>query len=103
MAIRLFDLSDREGKIGIREGLVLQGEVPPLAIEGLEAVSQHSLSQYHAVLELFGGDATTYRTLAVVACVFARFRIAAEVRMALWAEPVEGTAHVELFFRLHVE
>ena len=79
--------------------------MPPLGVEGLESVTEHGLTQNHAVLELFGGDAAFWisRTLAVVARVLARLRIATEVGMALWTEPVESTAHVEFFLRCHIE
>ena len=47
---------DGEVKVGVREGLILQGEVPPLVVERLEAVTQHRRAQHHAVIELLGGD-----------------------------------------------
>lgn len=50
-----FYLFHREGEVGIGEGLVLQGKVPPLSVERLEAVTEHGLSQNHAVLELLFG------------------------------------------------
>ena len=53
-------LLDGEGEIGFWERLVLQGEVPPLRIEGLKAVAQHRMTQNHTVLELLGGD-TAFR------------------------------------------
>ena len=40
----------REGKVSIGIGLILEGKVPPLGVKGLEAVAQHGLTQYHAVL-----------------------------------------------------
>ena len=98
-------MPDGEGEIGVGEGLVPQGEVPPLGIDGLETVAQHGLTQNHTVLELLGGDAT-FRigwTLAVVAGVLTGLRIAAEVGMTLGAEPVEGTAHIHFFLCRHVE
>ena len=55
--ILLIQLFDGEGEIGFRERLVLQGEVPPLRIEGLKAVAEHGLTQNHTVLELLGGNA----------------------------------------------
>ena len=41
--------------------------MPPLGVERLEAVTEHSLTQNHTVLELLGGDAAFRigRTLAV--------------------------------------
>ena len=77
--------------------------MPPLGVEGLESVVEHGLAQQHAVGKLHGGDAAARRRLAVVAGVFARLGIAAEVGMALGTEPVEGAAHVELFLGLHIE
>ena len=56
----MLQLPDGEGEIGIGEGLVLQREVPPLGVEGLEAVSEHGAAQNHSVLELLGGDATLW-------------------------------------------
>ena len=45
-----------ESEIGVREGLVLQCEVPPLAVQRLEAVAQHRGAQDHAVAELLRRD-----------------------------------------------
>ncbi len=39
----------------------------------------------------------------IVACIFARLRIASEVRMALRTEPVEGATHIEFLFCRHIE
>ena len=57
------------------------------------------------VLELLLGDAALgfNRRFRIVARIFARLRIAAEVGMALRTEPVEGAAHVQFLLRLHVE
>ena len=101
----LIQMLDREGEIGIREGFVLQGEVPPLGIDGLEAVTEHGLTQNHTVFELLGGDAAFRfgRTLRIIARVLTRLRIAAEVGVALGTEPVEGAAHIQLFLCRHVE
>ena len=98
-------LLDREGEIGVGERLILQGEVPPLGVERLKAVAHHSLTQDHAVLELFGGDAAfrSGRALAVITSVLTRFRITAEVGVALGTEPVEGAAHIDFLLRRHVE
>ena len=86
------ELFHGEGEVGVREGLVFEGEVPPLAVEGLESVAEHRLTQDHTVGELLWGDATACGTLAVVARIFTRLGIAAEVWMAFWSEPVEGAA-----------
>ena len=40
---------------------------------------------------------------AVVWCIFKRVWIAAEVRMTLNAEPVEGATHVKLLLGVHVK
>jgi len=93
----LSEFSNWEGKIGVGEGLVLQSEVPPFAVVGLEAVGHHGAAQYHAVLELFGCE------VAVLTGVFACLGIATVVGMALAAEPVESAAHVDLLLGAHVE
>ena len=85
-----------KGEIGVGEGLVLEGEVPPLAIIGLEAVTQHSRAENHTVGELRGGD-------GVILTVFHSLGVATAVGMALAAEPVEGATHVELFLCGHIE
>ena len=105
MAALFTQLLDRKGKIGIGERFVTECEVPPLGVEWLEAVTEHSLAQDHAVLELLLRDAAfrISRTLRIIARVLTRLRIAAEVRMTLGAKPVEGAAHVEFLFRRHVE
>ena len=52
----------REGEVGIGERLVLQREVPPLSIERLEAMTEHCLTENHAVLELLeSNEATCWR------------------------------------------
>ena len=86
----------RESEISIGERLVLQREVPPFLTDGLEAVTQHGLTQYHAVVELFGGD-------TVIRLVFSRVGVAAEVGMALTTEPIECAAHIHFPLRGHVE
>ena len=86
----------RESEISIGERLVLQREVPPFLTDGLEAVTQHGLTQYHAVVELFGGD-------TVIGLVFPRVGVAAEVGMALTTEPIECAAHIHFLLRGHVE
>ena len=86
----------RESEISIGERLVLQREMPPFLTDGLEAVTQHGLTQYHAIMELFGGD-------TVIGLVFPRVGVAAKVGMALLSEPVESAAHVHFLFRGHVE
>ena len=97
------DFLHGEGEVGVGERLVAQGEVPPLGIQGLKAVTHHGQSENHAVVELSGGNAPARGRFVVVARVLERFGIAAEVGMALRAEPVEGAAHVELLLRGHVE
>lgn len=61
MTNSLLQLLYGEGEVGIGEGLVLQCEVPPFAVKGLESVAQHGLAQYHAVGKLLLGDATSSR------------------------------------------
>ena len=92
-----------ECKVSISKWLVLQGEVPPLCVEGFESVTHHSLSQNHAIAELLGGYAATSGRFAVIAIILARLGIAAEVGMTLRPEPVEGAAHVNLYLGCHVE
>ncbi len=97
------ELFHGEGEVGVGEGLVFEGEVPPFAVEGLESVTEHRLAQDHTVGKLLWGNAAACGTLAVVARIFTRLGIAAEVRMALWTEPVESTAHIEFLLRSHIE
>ena len=92
-----------ESEVSVREGLVAEGEMPPLGVEGLEAVTEHGLAEDHAVGKLLSGDGAASRRLGAVARIFARLRIAAEVGMTLRTEPVEGATHVEFLLRLHVE
>ena len=92
-----------ECEVGVGEWLVDQCEVPPLRRQGLESVAHHGGAQYHAVLELLGGDATLCGRLAVVAGVFAGVGVAAEVGMAFWTEPVERATHVEFLLAGHIE
>ena len=68
-------------------------------------MGEHGFAENHAVLELLLCNATLRfgRALAVIAGIFARLRITTEVRMALWAKPVEGAAHVRLLLCCHVE
>ena len=54
-------LLHRKHEIGLRVRLVLQGEMPPFAVEGLETVAQHRLPQDHTVAELLGGDGAAGR------------------------------------------
>ena len=70
--------------------------MPPFAVEGLEAVTEHGFAQDHPVGELLGCDAPCRRTLMVVTIIFAGVRIATEIRMAFRTEPVEGSAHVDV-------
>ena len=92
-----------EGEVGVGVGLIAECKVPPLSIEWLKAMGKHSPAQNHAVLELFGCDATTVRTLMIVTGIFAGFRITAEIGMTFRTEPVESSTHVEFLFRGHVE
>lgn len=71
-------------EICIRERFVGKGEVPPLAFEGLEAVTDHGFAKKHAVRILLRGDIHI-------------------IRMALDAEPVEGATHVDLFPGGHIK
>ena len=93
----------RECEVGVWIRFVFQGEVPPLGVERLESVTQHSLSQYHTVLELPFRDAAPCGTLMVVAVIFACLGIAAEVGMTLRTEPVECASHIYFFLCIHVE
>ena len=77
--------------------------MPPLGVQRLESVRQHGPAKDHPVGELLFGDAAPSRALAVVSGIFAGLGVAAEIRMALRAEPVEGPAHVELLLGRHVE
>ena len=99
---KLFFL-DGESKVGIGEGLVAKREVPPFGIESLETVGEHCLAKDHAMLELLGCDAATFGRLAVIACIFTRFGITAEVWVTLGSEPIEGAAHIEFFLGVHIE
>ena len=92
----LFQLADGDVEVGVGEGLVAEGEVPPFAVEGFEAVAQHGLAQNHAVSELGGGE-------GVVGAVGAGGGVAAAAGVALGAEPVEGAAHVDFLLGAHVE
>ena len=58
---------DGEGEVGAGEGFVLQGEVPPLGVQGLEAVGEHGAPEDHAVCKLLRGDASAGRSLGVIA------------------------------------
>lgn len=49
-------LPDGEGEVGVGVGLVLEDEVPPFFVDGLEAVLEHQAAQEHPVLVLFFGD-----------------------------------------------
>ena len=70
--------------------------MPPFLTDGLEAVVQHGLTQYHAVVELFGGD-------MAIRLVFSRVGVAAKVGMTLTTEPIERAAHIHFLLRGHVE
>ena len=104
LLLRLFaELAHREGEVCVGERFVAWRKVPPFAVEGLEAMAQHGLTQNHTVVELFGSNLPPSRALAVVASVLASLGISAEVGMAFWSEPVERAAHVEFLFCCHVE
>ena len=69
---------DGESEVGVGKRLVAEREVPPLRVKGLEAVGEHGAAQYHAVLELLGGDAALRLggRFAIVARIFTRVGIA---------------------------
>ena len=97
----LFQFLHRKLKVRVGERFILQGEMPPLAVDGLEAVAEHCRTQDHAVAELLLGDGAAGRGRFPI--IDTRLGIAAEVGMALLAEPVEGAAHIDLLLRGHVE
>ena len=66
-------------------------------------MTHHSTTQYHAVLELFGSDATTYMTLAVVARIFTRLRITTKIRMTLRTKPIKRASHIHFLLCRHIE
>ena len=66
-------------------------------------MGEHGLAQDHTVFKLRGRNAATGGAFAVVASVFACFGIAAKIGMAFGTEPVERAAHIDFFFRFHVE
>lgn len=41
--------------------VIVQREVPPLTVEGLETVPHHGLAQHHAVGKLLGSDGAPLR------------------------------------------
>ena len=45
-----------EVEIGVGEGLVAEGEMPPFALHGPEAAAEHGVAQDQAVLPLLVGD-----------------------------------------------
>ena len=97
------NLLNREGKVSIREWLFFQRKMPPFGIERLEPMTEHCLTQNHAVGELLSRNGATYGRFVIIACVFARFRIAAEIRVTLRSKPVECTTHINLFFCFHIK
>ena len=99
----LCQLPDGKSEVGLGEWLVLQREVPPLAANSLEPMTQHGPTQNHTVGKLLGSNAATFGRLGVFARILARLGIAAEVRVTFRTEPVERPAHVHLFLRRHVE
>ena len=77
----LHQLLNREGEICIRIRLILQGEMPPFRGQGLKAMPEHCLTQYHAVLELHLIDFAVlglFCTL-IFARVFASFGVTAPI------------------------
>ena len=66
-------------------------------------MGEHRLTEYHTVGKLLCCDTAVSRTLAIVTRIFPRFRITAEIRMALRTEPIEGTTHIKFLLRVHVE
>lgn len=40
--------------------VIVQREVPPLTVEGLETVPHHGLAQHHAVGKLLGCDGASF-------------------------------------------
>ena len=70
--------------------------MPPFGGQWLEAVTEHCLTEHHAIVELYGCEAVTGRIIRTLG-------IATEVRMALWTKPIERATHVEFLLRLHVE
>ena len=85
-----------EGEVGVGIRLVLEGEMPPLLIVWLEAMLEHHCAENHPVLELLGGD-------VAVPIVLLGVGVAAEVGVALSAEPVESAAHIHFLAPGHVE
>ncbi len=98
-----YDVFDREGEVGVGEGFVFQGEVPPLAVEGFEAVTQHGSAQQHTIGKLLSRNGAARRTLAIITRILARFRITTEVGMTLNTKPIEGAAHIHFLFCRHIE
>lgn len=99
MMRRWLQFSDGEIEIGVGIGLILQGEMPPFALVGLETVVHHSLTKQHTVVELFAGD-------GVVGEIFDTNLVdiaASAVGMALATEPIEWTTHIQFFARGYVE
>ena len=66
-------------------------------------MTEHGLTENHAVTELLGSDRAARRTLAVITRVFTCFRISTEVGMTLWSEPVERAAHIQFLLRRHIK
>ena len=73
-----------EREVCVRVRLVFQREMPPFLCKWLESMGNHRIAQKHSVFILLLGDFSV-------------------VRMALFAEEVEGATHVDLFFSFHVE
>ena len=82
-----------------------KSEVPPFLRQRPESMPHHGGAQQHAVAELGGVDLPVGRlcVVRVDSGVFMGLRVAAPVRVAFYAEPVEGAAHVNLLLAGHVE
>ena len=99
MMRRWLQFSDGEIEIGVGIGLVLQGEMPPFALVGLETVVHHSLTKLHAVVELLARDSVVGEVLNTHLVDITT----TAVGMALATEPIERTTHIEFFARGYVE
>ena len=96
--IALREGGDGEVEVGVGEGFVRETEVPPLVVEGQEAVAHHSRAQDHSVVELHRIECGVH--LLEIKCLGVA---AAVVGMALDAEPVEGAAHVKFLAGEHID
>ena len=85
-----------EGEVGVWEWLILEGEMPPFGAEWLEAVAEHGVTKYHAIVELCKRETVA---LDVFECLW----IGTEVGMTLMTEPVECASHIYFLLCCHVE